>query len=209
MSYETIDIIKQPTRFTPDVRVIKYQGQQAILKDYSSCLSFTRIVWGKTLISNEALILKHLQGVKGIPRLIARTESGLITEYIAGQPLGKLKGRLQYEIIPKIESLISAIHRRGVVHLDLAQKQNILVAPDMTPYLIDFANAFYFRKRAFGFRQVFDYLCLVDRGSLLKFKNRYFPDKMTDDDKEFLKWFWRIRRLWIFNPKTFRASDKV
>jgi predicted Ser/Thr protein kinase len=188
---------------------VEYKGEQVILKDYGKCSALTKTLWGKTLINNEAKILRHLASIKGIPRLVSQTDTSLATEYIAGQSLGKLKGRFPYEIIPKIESLISTIHRRGVVHLDLAQKQNILLAPDMTPYLIDFANAFYFRKRAFGFRQAFDYLCLVDRGSLLKFKNRYFPDRMTAEDRNFLKWFWRIRRLWVFNPKTFRASDKV
>ncbi|MFA5793683.1 MAG: RIO1 family regulatory kinase/ATPase [Candidatus Brocadiia bacterium] len=209
MEYKVIEVIKKSTPFTPVVKIIDYRGRKAVLKDYSECPGLTRTVWGNTLIGNEVAVMKHLRGISGIPVLIDRTDSGLITEYIQGEPLGRFKEKLPYEIIPRIEALISAIHAKGVVHLDLAQKRNILVGPDMKPYLIDFANALYFRRRAFGFKQIFNYLCLIDRASLLKFKNRYFPAKMTNEDKKFMKWFWRVRRLWIFSRKNYRPSDDI
>jgi hypothetical protein len=210
MNYQLFEVIKDKSILTPVIKLIDYKGEKIIWKDYSTRPCWVKKGWGEILINNEFSILQRLKGIKGIPHPVTRTPAGLLIEYIKGKFLNKFKGgEIPYEIIHRLETLISQIHNRYVVHLDLAQRKNILVMDDFTPYIIDFANALYLRPNVPFSRALFNYLCLIDKGSLLKFKNRYFPDKMTSDDKRFLKRFWAIRRWWLLSPKTFRPKDRV
>ncbi|MEW6026709.1 MAG: hypothetical protein AB1599_05400 [Planctomycetota bacterium] len=210
MTHQIIEVIKDKSILTPAVKLVDYKGRKAVWKDYATRPLWVRKTWGDVLVNNEFAILERLQGIKGIPQAIRKTHSGLLIEYIEGRFLNKFsEGELPYAIIGKLEALIGEIHKRCVVHLDLAQRRNILITADFTPYIIDFANALYLRPAMALSRAFFDYLCLIDKGSLLKFKNRYFPDKMTAGEKKYLKRFWAIRKWWFFSPKTFRERDKV
>jgi serine/threonine protein kinase len=210
MHSQLLEVIKDKSILTPVIKLINYNGEQVIWKDYSNRPCWVKKGWGEILINNEFSILQRLKGVKGIPHPINKTSDGLLVEYIKGKFLNKFQeGTIPYEIIQRLETLISQIHNRHVVHLDLAQRKNILITDDYTPYIIDFANALYLRPNVLFSRELFNYLCLIDKGSLLKFKNRYFPDKMTPYDKRFLKRFWAIRRWWFLSPKTFRPKDRV
>ncbi|MDI6732662.1 MAG: RIO1 family regulatory kinase/ATPase [Planctomycetota bacterium] len=210
MDYQLLDVIKDKSLLTPVVKLIVYRGEKVIWKDYSSRPWWVKRSLGDILINNEGSILKRLSGIKGIPRLIGRTPDGLLIEYIEGRFLHKFKdGEVPYEIIKRLESVVSEVHACSVVHLDLAQRKNILITEDFHPYLVDFSNALYSRPNALFFSKMFDYLLLIDKGSILKFKNRYFSDKMTEGEKRYLRMFWFIRRFWIFSPKTFRAKDRV
>lgn len=210
MNYQLLEVIKDRSILTPAVKLVGYQGKKAVWKDYSGRPLWVRKTWGDVLVNNEFAILERLQGIKGIPQAIRKTDSGLLIEYIEGKFLNKFReGELPYAIIGKLENLIAEIHKRYVVHLDLAQRKNILITADFTPYIIDFANALYLRPGVALSRAFLDYLRLIDKGSLLKFKNRYFPDRMTAGEKKYLKRFWAIRKWWFFSPKTFRERDRV
>ena len=207
---QILEVIKDKSILTPTVKLILYKGKKVIWKDYSDRPVWVRKTWGDVMVNNEFAILRRLQGIKGIPNTIRKTHNGLLIEYIEGKFLNKFReGELPYEIIRKLENLIAEIHKRCVVHLDLAQRKNILITDNFTPYIIDFANSLYLRPAVSLSRTFFGYLRLIDKGSLLKFKNRYFPDKMTSDEKKYLKRFWAIRKWWFFSPKTFRKRDKV
>ena len=84
------------------------------------------------------------------------------------------------------------MHARGVVHLDLRQRKNILIAGDR-PWLIDFANAMKGKLTA--------KLRGIDESALLKFKQRNWPHLITDDDREALKSHKFLRKFWIFSPR--------
>jgi RIO-like serine/threonine protein kinase len=84
------------------------------------------------------------------------------------------------------------MHARGVVHLDLRQKKNILVAGDR-PWLLDFANAVKGKLTAA--------LRAVDESALLKFKQRNWPHLVTDADRDALKSHKFLRKFWIFTRR--------
>jgi hypothetical protein len=98
------------------------------------------------------------------------------------------------------------MHARGVAHLDLRQKKNILIAE--RPYVIDFANAVLVRPDS-PLRPLLPRLKRVDESGLIKFKARNWPHLLTDADREFLKAHRDLRSFWIFSPHTDRARDKV
>ncbi|MBI4834401.1 MAG: hypothetical protein HY811_06255 [Planctomycetes bacterium] len=208
---KVIQVLKDNPPLSPITRLVEYEGRKAVWKDYSERSFWVKDIWGKLLIRHEAQSIKRLEGIKGIPRLIKRVgEYGFLMEHIEGEPLKKFKKEtLPFSVFGKMSGLVKKLHQRGVVHLDLGQKKNILLDKEYNPYFIDFANALYFRKDALGFNALFKMLSLIDYSSLLKFKHRFFPETLTEKEKRRLKWFFFSRHFWIFKPKTYRQKDKV
>jgi predicted Ser/Thr protein kinase len=98
-----------------------------------------------------------------------------------------------------LEKVLREVHGRGVVHMDLRHKGNILVSERGDPYLIDFNSSFAFKEKGFFRRHLFPLLRRVDEGGLLKLKKRIAPALLTSEELAFLKRFERLRKLWIFN----------
>lgn len=159
----------------------------------------------------EFCLLRRLEGIPGIPRAYAIIgRHALMTEYIAGRTIGKFRpGELPDRVYHALEETLRSVHRRGVLHLDLRQKKNILISEaDGRPYLIDFANAVRV-DAASPWRGLARRLQDVDRSGLLKFKARNFPHLLTGADRAFLQKHERWRRFWIFSPHTLRERDSA
>lgn len=180
---------------SPVVSVVDHDGRPAVLKDYRAKNALTRGVLGPTLVRREFAVLKHLEGVPGIPRAYAVVEKrALLMEFVAGRTIGKFKpGELPDAVFERLRDTVRAMHARGVVHLDLRQKKNILLADDGRPWLIDFGAALKGRLTAA--------LRAVDESALLKFKAKLWPHLLTDDDRSALKSHKFLRRFWIFTPR--------
>ena len=119
-------------------------------------------------------------------------------EFVPGRPIQR------GEVLPpaffsKLEEMIQEIHERGVVHMDLRHKGNILITDRGEPCLIDFNSSFSFKEKGFFRRLFFSALKWVDHGGLLKLKERVSPELMTHEEIDSLKRFNRLRKLWIFN----------
>jgi RIO-like serine/threonine protein kinase len=181
---------------SPVVSLVEHEGRPAVLKDYRPRNAFTRAVLGPVLARREFAVLRRLEGVPGIPRAYKVVEGrALLMEYVEGKTIGKFRpGELPDAVFGRLAETVRAMHRRGVVHLDLRQKKNIVVAGDR-PYLIDFANALVVRGRlAAGLRA-------IDETGLLKFKARNFPHLLTAADRDLLESHRLLRRFWIFTPR--------
>ncbi len=179
---------------SPAVSVVEHEGRPAVLKDYRRKNAVTRGLLAPALVRREFSVLRHLEGIPGIPRAYAILERrALLLEYVEGKTLGKFKaGDLPDRVFERLCATVRAMHGRGVVHLDLRQKKNILVAGDR-PWLLDFANAVKGRLTA--------RLRAVDESALLKFKQRNWPHLLTDADREALRSHRFLRKFWIFTPR--------
>jgi predicted Ser/Thr protein kinase len=154
---------------------------------------------GLWLIHKEWKIYSQLKGVNGVPQAIERIDRfAFAMEFIPGKPIrrGEI---LQPSFYSQLEQVLGEIHQRGVVHLDLRHKGNILISDKGEPFLIDFNSSFSFKKKGFLRRFLFPVLRWVDYGGLLKLKQRASPSLMTSEELSFLRRFNRLRRLWIFN----------
>jgi RIO-like serine/threonine protein kinase len=182
--------------WSPVVSLVDHEGRPAVLKDYRRKNPVTRALIAPALVRREFEILRHLEGVPGIPRAYAVVEKrALLLEYIEGKTINKFApGDLPDAVFERLGETVRAMHRRGVVHLDLRQKKNIVIAGDR-PYLLDFANAMRVKGRLAGKLEA------VDESALLKFKQRNFPHLVTDEDRERLKAHKFLRRFWIFSPR--------
>jgi len=179
---------------SPAVSVVDHEGCPAVLKDYRKKNAVTRGLLAPSLVKREFAVLRHLEGIPGIPKAFAIVEKrALLLEYVDGKTINKFKpGELADRVFDRLCETVRAMHARGVVHLDLRQRKNILIAGEQ-PWLIDFANAMKGKLTAT--------LRAVDESALLKFKQRNWPHLMTDADREAIKSHKFLRKFWIFSPR--------
>lgn len=183
----------------PDLNQIEWEGRSLMVKDVRRQNFFLRWTLGLWLIHKEWKIYSRLTGMKGIPQSVERIDRfAFAMEFIPGRSI--LRGEsLPSSFFSDLERVLREVHGRGVVHLDLRHKGNILVSEKGEPFLIDFNSSFAFKEKGFLRRYLFPLLRWVDDGGLLKLKERNFPSLMTPEEIAFLKRFERLRRLWIFN----------
>lgn len=129
----------------------------------------------------EARVLARLDGIDGVPRLVSRDRSLLLRSYLDGAPLqvARPRDRGYYR---RALSLLIAIHRRGVVHNDLAKEPNLLMTPEGRPAFLDFQLAIRFRRRS----RLFRVLAYDDLRHLLKHKRSYCPAALTARERRIL-----------------------
>jgi len=183
----------------PDLCRVEVRDQTLMVKDVRQKNFFLRWTLGIWLIHKEWKIYSRLAGVKGIPKAVERIDRfALAMEFVPGRPIERGE-TLPPSFFSDLERLLNEVHSRGVVHLDLRHKGNILLSEKGEPFLIDFNSSFSFKEKAFLGRFLFPILRWVDYGGLLKLKERVSPSLMTPEEMDFLKCFNRLRKLWIFN----------
>jgi RIO-like serine/threonine protein kinase len=183
----------------PDLNQVEVEGRSLMVKDVRRKYFLLRWTLGLWLIHKEWKIYSRLTGMKGVPQPVARIDRfAFAMEFIPGRSI--LRGDpLPSSFFSDLERVLGEVHGRGVVHLDLRHKGNILVSEKGEPFLIDFNSSFAFKEKGFLRRYLFPLLMWVDYGGLLKLKERISPSLMTPEELAFLKRFNRLRRLWIFN----------
>jgi tRNA A-37 threonylcarbamoyl transferase component Bud32 len=102
-------------------------------------------------------------------------------------------------LFDRLARLLAAIHARGVAHIDLRKRDNILVQADGTPCIIDFNASFCFEPATLGARLLFPLLRRIDDSAVLKWKSRLAPELMTPAEWKEHRRMTLLRRLWIFN----------
>jgi len=183
----------------PDLNQVKVEGRSLMVKDVRRKNFLLRWTLGLWLIHKEWKIYSRLTGIEGIPQPVERIDHfAFAMEFIPGRSI--LRGEpLPPSFFSDLGRVLRRVHERGVIHLDLRHKGNILVSEKGDPFLIDFNSSFAFKEKGFLRRYLFPLLRWVDYGGLLKLKKRVSPSLMTPEELAFLKRFDRIRRLWIFN----------
>jgi tRNA A-37 threonylcarbamoyl transferase component Bud32 len=183
----------------PDLIQVEVEGRSLMVKDVRKKSFLLRWTLGIWLIQKEWKIYSRLKGMKGIPQPIERIDRfAFAMEFIPGRPL--LRGEdLPSSFFSDLQEVLKEVHARGVVHLDLRHKGNILLSERGKPFLIDFNSSFAFEEKGFFRHYLFPVLRWVDDGGLLKLKERISPSLMTPEELAFLKRLNRLRKLWIFN----------
>jgi len=149
------------------------QEGDAIVKDYSRGPFIPRL-FGRISLSWEEAALKKLEGIEGVPAFISRPSPHEIRiSALKGRPLDKVKvGELSESYFEKLVSLIHSIHKRGVAHGDLHQR-NILVDQDR-PSVIDFSTAYVKGRVPLADGRIFRNIILLDLERLYKVEKKFF-----------------------------------
>jgi hypothetical protein len=183
----------------PDLNQVTSDGMTLMVKDVGRRNLFLRWTLGLWLIHKEWKIYSRLKGLKGIPQPLERIDRfAFAMEFIPGVPIERGK-TIPPSFFSDLDQVLKAVHSRGVVHMDLRHKGNILVSDKGEPFLIDFNSSFSFREKGILRRFLFPLFQWVDVGGLLKLKERASPNLMTPGELDFLQRFNRLRKLWIFN----------
>jgi RIO-like serine/threonine protein kinase len=183
----------------PDLKRVEVEGRSFMVKDVKERFFLSRWTLGLWLIGKEWKIYSRLAGIPGIPRAVERIDRfAFVMEFVPGRPIQRGTA-LPPSFFPELERVLREVHSRGVVHMDLRHKGNILVTEKSEPFLIDFNSSFSFKEKGLLWRFLFPILRWVDYGGMLKLKQRVSPSSMTPEETYFLRRFNRLRRFWIFN----------
>jgi RIO-like serine/threonine protein kinase len=198
--FQTIEAISKGNAFgKPDLNKVEVEGRTLMVKDVRRKSFPVRWSLGLWLIHKEWKIYSRLLGVEGVPMPIERIDRlAFAMEYVPGRPIERGE-TLPDTFFQDLERILKELHSKGVVHMDLRHKGNILVSESGKPILIDFNSSFSFHEKGLLRRFLFPLLRWVDYGGLLKLKQRVSPSSMTPEELSFLKRFNLLRRLWIFN----------
>lgn len=185
----------------PDLKLIQKDDDLAIVKDYQRTPFVFRSTIGAWLIGREYKFHRKLAGINGVPRIHQKLDRyANIFEYIDARPIERSDHDILADrFFEKLRMKIERIHTRGVVHLDLSHKGNILVSKGGEPVIIDFNSGFYVGNGYIGRKLLFPLLKRIDYYGILKLKKRLSPHTLTPEEKAYLKRFGLIRRLWFFN----------
>ena len=103
-----------------------------------------RRLFGRAGIAREFDTYQRLKDIPGIPVAFGMLDdSRLVLQFIEGSSLRHEEARLRdrESFFARMLETIDAMHAAGVAHCDLKRKDNTLVGPNETPYLIDFGVA--------------------------------------------------------------------
>ena len=190
--------------------------REAVVKDFSSKGWLFRCWIGPFLLGREERAYAALCGLEGFPGWYRRlNRQTLAVERIRGEVLSReLAGRHGRVLFAALAETVDRMHAAGIVHLDLHQKRNILVRDDGRPVLIDFASSFRFGTGSAFSRWLVRTIGRADRACVIKFKARYVPELLTEDERaranrsRLLSWIWIFRPLNAGKKHVLRAVRK-
>ncbi len=135
----------------------------------------------RRLLSREARALAALDGIPGVPRLLAAGPDRLTRSYIDGLPMHEARPS-EPAYFRQARGLLRRLHRAGVVHNDLAKEPNWLVTAAREPALIDFQLAWRVPRSG----RLFRLLAREDLRHLLKHKRTYCAEHLTRRERAIL-----------------------
>ena len=152
--------------------------------------------FARFLARREACALQKLEGMPGIPRWKSWQDGLLVRSYLEGQPMHVARPK-DPAWFAQAQRFLVEMHRRGVVHNDLAKEPNWMVTPDGLPALVDFQLATLHSKRGRWFRHA----AREDLRHLLKHKRTYCPQALTARECRLLKQAGWVAQLWRWTGK--------
>lgn len=156
----------------PDLRLVQVEGSVWVVKDFSCCRPWLRRSLAPWLVSRELAALQALAGLEGIPQPAVRVDRlAFAYRYIEGVALDSMRAEyLGADFFSRLETLLEAMHERGIVHLSLQDGSNVLVTPEQQPVLIDFQAHLRLPSWAAGLLKL---LSRIDSNAIHRLWNRY------------------------------------
>lgn len=139
----TVSFFRRGWSTLPDIRLVEWNGVRLVVKDWAPRGRLRRLIQGRFMLTREHAFLSRLHGLPGIPRTFGFPDAdSLAIEYLESRPVSQVH---PHEYVAgyfdRLDSLVRALHERGVAHGDLDQEDNIMVMDDGSPAIIDFGGA--------------------------------------------------------------------
>jgi hypothetical protein len=173
----TTAVLNRGNLRNPDVLLVEVGGRRLVVKDFSPRGFCVRTTIGRWITAREVRALRALDGMPAVPRYLGSIDSlAFAVEYRPGQRMSrKLAGRVPPEFLERLEAALRDMHRRGVAHLDLRHRSNVMVDDDGAPILIDFGSALTFKPGGLLARWLLPLLGRIDLTALEKWRSRLSP----------------------------------
>lgn len=155
------------------IEIVERDGVRMIRRDVTAARWWAR-PFARQAAAREARALRRLDGLDGVPRLLGWDRRELLRSYIGGQAMQNAQPRDRAYYREALR-LLARLHRRGIVHNDLAKEPNWLVREDGSPALVDFQIAWTRGRRG----RLFRLLAREDLRHLLKHKRTYCPEALS------------------------------
>ncbi len=157
----------------PDVWWLPSGEGGIVIKDFAPRPAWVRATVGRWVTARESRAWSALDGHPAVPRFLGGIDPlAFAVEYRPGRRLSSARG-VGPDFLEQLEVALSEMHARGVVHLDLKHRDNILEADaDGSPVLIDFGSALVFKRGGLGARWFLPWLARIDRSALRKWQRK-------------------------------------
>jgi len=191
----------------PDVLIAEDNGEFIVAKDFRNKVWLARSFWGPLNIMYEKFILQKLSGITGIPEFVGLEDYNcLIISYIDGDIIKKSCQNLAPDYFDNLFDIVKKIHGRGILHLDLGHKSNVMVRENGDPAIIDFNTSIYLPLNSF-FSPILRLLSKIDTTSIMRLKVKFRSHETTFSERQQVKKFLLLRKLWIFDKISRRITS--
>lgn len=174
LKQKTLEVLQTGSTGNPDVLLVDWAGERAVVKDFRPRSWFVRVFLGYWITAREVRANRALEGVPAVPRLRGRIDGlAFAVDYRPGRRMSRLlKGRIPARFVDDLAAAIAEMHARGVFHLDLSHRTNVMIGEDDRPVLIDFASAICVRPNGWRARLLRPLLAWADLRALEKWRVR-------------------------------------
>jgi hypothetical protein len=174
--------LQRGTGRKPDVLRFELPAGSVVVKDFAARAPWLRATLGRWLIARELRAYRALAGHPNVPRLIARIDAhAFALEHRPGRRLSRRRAaELAPDFLKQLEAAVHGLHARGVVHLDLRHRSNVLADADGAPVLIDFASAVCLAPNRWPQRWLLRAFPRIDEAALAKWRTKFGPALATD-----------------------------
>lgn len=186
-----------------DLLTLELPGGAVVVKDYAGKPWWAR-AWGRWQIARECRAYAFAGAQPFLPRLLGRVDPlALALERVPGQQLADVHARFPDKgaLLSPLRAAIDALHARGIAHLDLRGRENVMVTPEGRIVLLDLGGAVWMRPRGVLHRLLFPLLATADEAAWIKWKEMLAPGQLDARERAFERRFRRLRTLWVFNLK--------
>ncbi|NLW51365.1 MAG: phosphotransferase [Candidatus Brocadiaceae bacterium] len=192
-------VLRRGLPYKADLFVYDTADGPVVLKDYAA----KRGIWRRLGVigtGHEARALRALSGLDGVPRFRGRPDRFCVAMTLLE---GRKARRRELEpgraeaVTQRLDRMVAEMHARGVVHLDLKHRSNLLISEQDTPLVLDFESALCFNPACRLGRLLLRALGSIDRLAVLNWKRRLCPNTFSGPQMARATWLHHLGGLWV------------
>lgn len=168
------ELLNRGNRRNPDVYKVGQGADALVVKDFAARGPWVRATIGRWVTGREARAWRRLRGHPNVPAFRASIDAlAFAVEYRPGRRMSRrLADQVPADFCDQLQEAVAEMHRRGVVHLDLRHRSNVMLGDDGMPVLIDFGSALLLRPGSLVARVLLGPLAWIDRRAVRKWRSK-------------------------------------
>lgn len=194
--------VEPPDPWKPCSWTFTHDGRACFVKDIHRTHPLFRATIGRLALWRESRIYRRMADLPFVPRYLGRLDrDSLVFECLSGaRPLSAVRDGtdLSPDYFDRVEEHVRELHRRGILHMDLRHRSNLLVDADGKPCLVDFESALFLGSGPLSLGFLRPLLAWADHSAVVKFRARYQPESLSSKQVRRYHRFAKLRRLWPF-----------